>query len=117
MAIATATEPAGIAAISRAVVSAAAEFVVSVERAVVGESKVRTARGNAWDAVQADRARAQARDEVAALVRTLLANGARTDAAASQPAPPSVPRRGANKPTNRGPATRRRRSDLVSATR
>jgi len=93
MATATDTQPAGIAAISRAVVAAAAELVENVERAMVGEAKVRTARGNAWDAIQADRARAQARDDMDALVRALLANGPRTGAsAASQPAPPSVPR-------------------------
>ncbi|HEU4346994.1 MAG TPA: hypothetical protein VFR35_04305 [Actinoplanes sp.] len=76
MATATA-QPPGIASVSRAVVSAAAEFVVSVERAMVGEDKVRTARSNAWDAIQADRARAQARDEMAALVRAIMANGPR----------------------------------------
>jgi hypothetical protein len=74
MASATATRPAGLAAISRVVVSAAAEFVGNVERAMVGDGNVRTARGNAWDAIQADRARAQARHEMDALVRTLLAS-------------------------------------------
>lgn len=77
MATATA-QRAGLAAVSRAVVSAAADFVVSVERAMVGEANVRTARGNAWAAIQADRARAQARDEMNALVRTLAANGPRS---------------------------------------
>jgi len=91
MATATDTQPAGIAAISRAVVAAAAELVENVERAMVGDDKVRTARGNAWDAIQADRARAQARDDMAALVRALLANGPGAGAAA-EPAPPSVPR-------------------------
>jgi hypothetical protein len=80
--MATATDtPAGIAAMSRAVVSAAADLVVSIERAVVGDDKIRTARGNAWAAIQADRARAQARHEMDALVRTLLASGPRTHAA------------------------------------
>jgi len=79
--MATATDtPAGIAAMSRAVVSAAAEFVGTLERAVVGEDNIRTARGNAWAAIQADRARAQARDEMDALVRALLADGPRTAA-------------------------------------
>jgi hypothetical protein len=69
------TQPSGLVAISRAVVSAAAELLVSVERAMVGEDKVRTARGNAWDALCADRARAQARDDMEQLVRSLMANG------------------------------------------
>jgi hypothetical protein len=67
--------PTGVAAISRAVVAAAADFMVTVERAVVGESNIRTARSNAWDAIQADRARAQARAEMDQLVQSLLANG------------------------------------------
>jgi len=70
--------PIGVAALSRAVVAAAADLVVTVERAVVGESKIRTARSNAWDAIQADRARAQAREDMDKLVRVLLANGPRT---------------------------------------
>ena len=69
---------------SRAVVSAAAELLVSVERAMVGDANVRTARSNAWDAICADRARAQARYEMEALVRALMANnpgsGARSGA-------------------------------------
>ena len=69
--------PTGVAAISRAVVAAAADFMVTVERAVVGESNIRTARSNAWDAIQADRARAQARAEMDQLVQSLLANGPR----------------------------------------
>ena len=70
--MATAELP-GIAAVSRAVVSAAAELVAGVERAMVGDGKVRTARGNAWDALQADRARARARADMDELVATLLA--------------------------------------------
>jgi hypothetical protein len=76
------TQPAGVVAVSRAVVSAAAEFVAGVERAMVGDANVRTAQGNAWDAIQADRARAQARDEMNQLVASLLANGPRADAGA-----------------------------------
>jgi hypothetical protein len=79
MATAEGVQPAGILAVSRAVVSAAAELVAGVERAVVGDDKVRTAQGNAWDAIQADRARAQARDEMNAVVAALLANGARNE--------------------------------------
>jgi hypothetical protein len=73
------TQPAGIVAVSRAVVSAAAEFVAGVERAMVGDANVRTAQGNAWDAIQADRARAQARDEMNRLVASLLADRQETD--------------------------------------
>jgi hypothetical protein len=91
MATAVDVQPSGVAAISRAVVAAAADLVVSVERAVVGEAKIRTARSNAWDAIQADRARAQAREEMDQLVRALLENGPRT-------------------PINRAPAAPRRRT-------
>jgi hypothetical protein len=75
------TQPAGIVAVSRAVVSAAAEFVAGVERAMVGDANVRTAQGNAWDAVQADRARAQARDEMNQLVASLLTDSPRAERA------------------------------------
>ena len=76
--MATAELP-GIVAVSRAVVSAAAELVAGVERAMVGDGKVRTARGNAWDALQADRARARARADMDELVATLLARPAPRD--------------------------------------
>ena len=66
-------ELSGIVAVSRAVVSAAAELVAGVERAMAGDRNVRTAQGNAWDALQADRARARARAEMDHLVATLLA--------------------------------------------
>ena len=89
-------QPIGVAAISRAVVAAAADLVQTVERAVVDQSKIRTARGNAWDAIQADRARAEARQEMDQLVRTLLANGPRT-------------------PAGPGPAARRRAKTLTPA--
>ena len=71
--MATAELP-GIVAVSRAVVSAAAELVAGVERAMAGDGKVRTAQGNAWDALQADRARARARAELDQLVAALLAD-------------------------------------------
>ena len=67
-----AAHPAGLAAVSRAVVATAADVISNVQRAVVGEENVRTARDNAWDAMLADQARNQARAdlnrEVAALV-------------------------------------------------
>ncbi|MFY1637572.1 hypothetical protein ACN27F_30595 [Solwaraspora sp. WMMB335] len=64
-------------AIPRAVVSLAAEVVQTMERAVVGGDRVRTAAGNAWEAICADRARAHQRDEIRRLVAALTA--ARTD--------------------------------------
>jgi hypothetical protein len=104
--MATATAPpAGLAAISRAVVSAAAELVVSVERAVVGEDNVRTARGNAWAAIQADRARAQARDEMDALVRALLTTGPRTAGAAPATTPRSTATAERTSPDREKPAS------------
>jgi hypothetical protein len=69
--MATAELP-GIVAVSRAVVSAAAELVAGVERAMAGDGKIRTARGNAWDALQADRARARSRAEMDQVVAALL---------------------------------------------
>ena len=59
-----AAPPAAFAAASRAVVSVAADLVTGVQRAVVGPTKFRTARDNAWDAILADRARNAARDDV-----------------------------------------------------
>ena len=67
-------ELSGIVAVSRAVVSAAAELVAGMERAMAGDGRVRTAQGNAWDALQADRARAQARAEMDRMVAALLAD-------------------------------------------
>lgn len=63
----------GFAAVSRTVVSAAFDLLSSVERSVVGARKVRTARGNAYAAVCADRARARERADVDALVAALVA--------------------------------------------
>jgi hypothetical protein len=64
--------PAGFAAVSRAVVSAAADLVTGVQRVVVGPTNVRTARDNAWDAILADRARNAARDELTREVTAML---------------------------------------------
>jgi len=66
------TEQAGFAAVSRAVVSAAADLVTGVQRAVVGPTNIRTARDNAWDAILADRARNAARDELTREVTAML---------------------------------------------
>jgi hypothetical protein len=70
-------ELSGIVELSRAVVSAAAVLVAGVERAMAGDGNVRTAQGNAWDALQADRARAQARADMDHVVASLLATSPR----------------------------------------
>ena len=74
-------EPAetGFAAVSRAVVSYAADLIAGVERKVVGQDRVRTAQGNAWAAMCADRARAQARADMDAMVAALAARPRRRD--------------------------------------
>ncbi|MER6595067.1 hypothetical protein ABT214_25120, partial [Micromonospora purpureochromogenes] len=54
----------GLTTLSRTVASLAVGVVHTLERAVVGEGRVRTARGNAWEAVCADRARADQRAEL-----------------------------------------------------
>ncbi|MDP9817018.1 hypothetical protein J3R04_002988 [Spirilliplanes yamanashiensis] len=61
----------GFTTIPRALLSAAAGIAFSVERAVVGDARVRTARRNAWEAVCADRAAARRRAELDALLATL----------------------------------------------
>ncbi|MGC4749284.1 hypothetical protein ACLQ28_27065 [Micromonospora sp. DT201] len=63
----------GLTTISRTVASLAVGVVHTLERAVVGEGRVRTARGNAWEAVCADRARADQRAELNRLVAELTA--------------------------------------------
>ena len=67
------TQPMNFVAVSRALVSVAAEVATGVQRAVVGPDNVRTARDNAWDAIQADRARAAARAETARAVAAMMA--------------------------------------------
>ncbi|MBE1492304.1 hypothetical protein H4W31_007942 [Plantactinospora soyae] len=62
-----------VTSIPRAVLSVAVGVVHSVERAVVGDARIRTARGNAWEAICADRDRAHRRDEIRALVAALAA--------------------------------------------
>ncbi|MFC4150230.1 hypothetical protein ACFO0M_28590 [Micromonospora mangrovi] len=63
----------GLTTISRTVASLAVGMVHTLERAVVGEGRTRTARGNAWEAVCADRARAEQRAELERLVAELAA--------------------------------------------
>ncbi|MFF3868532.1 hypothetical protein [Micromonospora sp. NPDC001898] len=62
--------------ISRTVASLAVGVVHTLERAVVGDGQIRTARGNAWEAVCADRARADQRAELDRLVAELVATRA-----------------------------------------
>jgi hypothetical protein len=57
--------------VSRTMASLAVGVVHTLERAVVGPARVRTARGNAWEAVCADRARAVQRAELDRLVAEL----------------------------------------------
>ncbi|KXK61405.1 hypothetical protein AWW66_13940 [Micromonospora rosaria] len=71
--------PIGLTTVSRTVASLAAGMVHTVERAVVGEARIRTAQGNAWEAVCADRARADRRAELDRMVAELAA--ARADRA------------------------------------
>ncbi|MFU8854249.1 hypothetical protein ACNAW0_25165 [Micromonospora sp. SL1-18] len=63
----------GFTTISRTVASLAAGVVHTLERAVIGDARMRTARGNAWEAVCADRARAAQREELDRLVAELAA--------------------------------------------
>ncbi|MEV6630600.1 hypothetical protein AB0M54_07610 [Actinoplanes sp. NPDC051470] len=92
--------PSGIASLSRAVVAAAADLVLSVERAMVGDAKLRTAQSNAWDALCEDRARARARAEMDAMVRAILAATATSAAAESEgPAQPARRRRASRRLT------------------
>jgi hypothetical protein len=65
----------GFATLSRTLVALAADVATGVQRAVVGPTNVRTARDNAWDAILADRARAQARADTSRAVAALVATG------------------------------------------
>ena len=85
MATAETTPSGGFAALSRALVSAAAEVAAGVERAMVGPEKVRTARSNAWDAMLADQARAQARADMDRKVAALLESNNRAKRPARKP--------------------------------
>jgi uncharacterized lipoprotein YmbA len=67
------TEPVGFVNVSRTLVSVAADLVTGVQRRVVGEAKVRTARDNAWAATLEDRARHEARAELVREVAALVA--------------------------------------------
>ncbi|MDM4719934.1 hypothetical protein QTQ03_10215 [Micromonospora sp. WMMA1363] len=71
MSIAGPHQTIGLTTISRTVASLAVGVVHTLERAVIGEGRTRTARGNAWEAVCADRARANQRAELDRLVAEL----------------------------------------------
>ena len=91
-----ATADVGFVAVSRAVVAAAAELVTEVERRVVGDENVRTAQGNAWAAICADRTRAQARADMDAMVAMLTADAQRRSDRGRQRAVGSSPRSSAS---------------------
>ncbi|MBU8856120.1 hypothetical protein ACFFKH_19405 [Micromonospora marina] len=83
------TQTIGLTTISRTVASLAVGVVHTLERAAAGDGRMRTARGNAWEAVCADRARAAQRRELERLVAELAAARAaarqRRDAREAQP--------------------------------
>ncbi|MEU0548090.1 hypothetical protein [Micromonospora sp. NPDC005979] len=76
----------GLTTISRTMASFAVGVVHTLERAVVGEGRMRTARGNAWEAVCADRARADRRAELDRLVAELTATRAAAHPQRERPA-------------------------------
>jgi hypothetical protein len=90
MASAQVAQTSGFVALSLAVVSVAAELAAGVERAVIGTGNVRTAQRNAWDAICADRARAQARADMDRTVAALLKNGPRPKATRQAAAAPAL---------------------------
>lgn len=63
----------GLTTVSRTVAALAVGVVHTLERAVAGDGRTRTAQGNAWEAVCADRARAAQRRELERLVAELAA--------------------------------------------
>jgi hypothetical protein len=71
MASTATTAPTGFANVSRAVVAAAAELVAGVERTILGDGHIVTAQGNARAAIEADRARNQARHDMDQMVSAL----------------------------------------------
>ncbi|MDQ7904575.1 hypothetical protein RB614_08565 [Phytohabitans sp. ZYX-F-186] len=86
------TQPNGLVEIPRSVLSMAVGMIDTVERVVVGDARVRTARRNAWEAICADRARALHQDEVRRLVSQLRV-GSSPRSRASQASVGRSPRR------------------------
>jgi hypothetical protein len=70
----------GFSDLPRAMLSAAVGMIDTVERVVAGDRPVRTSRGNAWEAVLADRARADRRDSVRRQVASLVGSSPRSSA-------------------------------------
>ncbi|MFC0528884.1 hypothetical protein [Phytohabitans kaempferiae] len=87
------TQPNGLVEIPRSVLSIAVGMIDTVERAVIGPARVRTARGNAWEAICADRARADRHDEVRRLVSQLSVGSSPRSSASQAAVGPSAGRR------------------------
>ncbi|MEU4691258.1 hypothetical protein [Actinoplanes sp. NPDC023714] len=77
-------QPTNLATVSRTLVALAADVVTGVQKVVVGPGNVRTARDNAWAAIQADRARAAARAETSRAVAAMIATSPRRPARAKK---------------------------------
>lgn len=84
MATSSPTQPMGFATVSRTLVALAADVVTGVQKAVVGPANVRSARDNAWAAIQADRARAAARAETSRAVAAMIKASPRRAAPAKE---------------------------------
>jgi hypothetical protein len=91
----THTQPSGLVEIPRSVLSMAVGMIDTVERAVVGDARVRTARRNAWEAICADRARALHHDEVRRLVSQLTVGSSPRSSASQAAVGPAAGRRAA----------------------
>ncbi|MGK5684534.1 hypothetical protein [Actinoplanes sp. URMC 104] len=72
--------PAGFVNASRALVAAAADVAVTVQRRVVGDANIRTARDNAWAATLENRARHEERAALTREVAALVARRTMADA-------------------------------------
>jgi hypothetical protein len=66
-------QPTNFTYVSRTLVALAADVVTGVQKAMVGPANVRSARDNAWEAIEADRARAAARAETSRAVAAMVA--------------------------------------------
>jgi hypothetical protein len=75
--------------IPRTVLSVAVGVIDTVERAVIGDDRVRTAQRNAWEAVCADRARADRQEELRRLVAQLSVGSSPRSSASQAAAGPS----------------------------
>jgi len=89
------TQPNGLVEIPRSVLSMAVGMIDTVERVVVGDARVRTARRNAWEAICADRARALRHDEVRRLISQLSVGSSPRSKASQAAVGPSAGRRAA----------------------